>query len=212
MNFNEFYTREKELEYFQNLSFFIENQRQNHIVYPRKEEVFRAFELCDFDETKIVIIGQDPYHQKGQANGLAFSVNKEMKLPPSLRNIFKELESDLGIKNTNGDLTNWAKQGILLLNTTLTVRDSEPMSHQKKGWEIFTSKWIEHLSENKEGLIFVLWGKHAQSLMSVIDSKKHLILKSVHPSPLSASRGFFGSRVFSKINNHISIQIDWSTQ
>lgn len=212
MNFNEFYTREKELEYFQNLSFFIENEHLNHTVYPLKEDVFRAFELCDFDETKIVIIGQDPYHQKGQANGLAFSVNKEMKLPPSLRNIFKELESDLGIKNTKGDLTNWAKQGILLLNTTLTVRDSEPMSHQKKGWEIFTSKWIEHLSENKEGLIFVLWGKHAQSLMSVIDSKKHLILKSVHPSPLSASRGFFGSRVFSKINNHISIQIDWSTQ
>lgn len=211
MNFKAFLEQEQKQEYFKKLVKTINEDSQSHEIFPPFCDVFKAFELTDFDSTRVVIIGQDPYHGPNQAMGLSFSVNQGVALPPSLRNIFKELESDLGIKNTNGSLVNWAKQGVLLLNTTLTVRSGLPMSHQNKGWEIFTRRWIELLNENKEGLIFVLWGRHAQQFEAILDTTKHHILKSPHPSPLSASRGFLGSRVFSRINSLLEQPIDWRT-
>lgn len=211
MKFIEFLENEKKQEYFKKLVSFVNQESLNFTVYPPNTQVFNAFELCDFDATRVVIIGQDPYHQPNQANGLAFSVNEQMPLPKSLINIFKELEDDLAIKNTNGSLVNWAKQGVLLMNTCLTVRQNQPMSHANQGWEIFTSKWIEHLNKEKENLIFVLWGKHASQFEKMINQNKHVILKSPHPSPLSAYRGFFGSRVFSTINQKIEPSIDWRT-
>lgn len=168
-------------------------------IYPPKYHVFRAMELCPLDKVKVVILGQDPYHGPGQANGLAFSVNKGITLPPSLRNIFKELESDLRIKNTYGDLTSWAKQGVLLLNTVLTVEEGKPGSHYDIGWEKYTDNIIRHLNK-KEDIIFVLWGSKAKAKKLLIDEEKHYILESAHPSPLSC-QGFFGCRHFSKIND-----------
>lgn len=167
--------------------------------------IFNAFNLCPFDKVKVVILGQDPYHEIGQAHGLAFSVPEGIALPPSLQNIYKEIESDLNIKvEKNGDLTRWAKQGVLLLNSTLTVEQHRAASHQNFGWEIFTDNVINILSKEKEHLVFILWGSFAIKKSSLIDKAKHLVLTSVHPSPLSAYRGFFGNRHFSKTNNYLS--------
>lgn len=199
-----------------NLSNFLENERQIFDVFPSKDDVFNAFTLTPFEDVKVVLLGQDPYHGVGQAHGLSFSVKGEQKLPPSLKNIFKEIASDLELpQNTNGNLENWAKQGVLLLNTVLTVRAGEANSHQKKGWETLTDSIIKTLSEQKENLVFFLWGKNAQEKSKLIDSKKHLILNAPHPSPLSAHTGFFGCRHFSTCNNFLSQKgiptIDWRT-
>lgn len=189
----------------------IEYQNKNITVYPEKSKVFNAFHLTPFQKIKVVILGQDPYHGPGQAHGLSFSVPHNIKTPPSLMNIFKELDSDLKVEinKTNGNLEHWAKQGVFLLNTTLTVEKSKPMSHKNFGWNIFTDKVIEIINHYRENIVFILWGAHAHSKTHLIDSSKHLILKSVHPSPLSSHRGFFGSRPFSQTNNYLeSKEID----
>lgn len=204
---NDWYKKlESELRkpYYNDLKKFVEKEYATKTCYPEVNHIYKAFELCSFQNTSVIILGQDPYHGYGQANGLAFSVNKGQKIPPSLRNIYKELHTDLGILPcTHGDLSLWAEQGVLLLNTTLTVEEAKPTSHQKKGWEEFTDSVIKTLSEQKKNCVFVLWGAHAQSKMSLIDHDDHLILESVHPSPLSASRGFFGSQPFSKVNKYL---------
>ena len=189
----------------------IECQNKNITVYPEKSKIFNAFHLTPFQKIKVVILGQDPYHGPGQAHGLSFSVPHNIKTPPSLMNIFKELGSDLKVEinKTNGNLEHWAKQGVFLLNTTLTVEKSKPMSHKNFGWNIFTDKVIEIINHYRENIVFILWGAHAHSKRHLIDSSKHLILKSVHPSPLSSHRGFFGSRPFSQTNNYLeSKEID----
>lgn len=189
----------------------IECQNKNITVYPEKSKIFNAFHLTPFQKIKVVILGQDPYHGPGQAHGLSFSVPHNIKTPPSLMNIFKELDSDLKVEinKTNGNLEHWAKQGVFLLNTTLTVEKSKPMSHKNFGWNIFTDKVIEIINHYRENIVFILWGAHAHSKRHLIDSSKHLILKSVHPSPLSSHRGFFGSRPFSQTNNYLeSKEID----
>jgi uracil-DNA glycosylase len=189
----------------------IECQNKNITAYPEKSKVFNAFHLTPFQKIKVVILGQDPYHGPGQAHGLSFSVPHNIKTPPSLMNIFKELDSDLKVEinKTNGNLEHWAKQGVFLLNTTLTVEKSKPMSHKNFGWNIFTDKVIEIINHYRENIVFILWGAHAHSKTHLIDSSKHLILKSVHPSPLSSHRGFFGSRPFSQTNNYLeSKEID----
>ena len=189
----------------------IECQNKNITVYPEKSKIFNAFHLTPFQKIKVVILGQDPYHGPGQAHGLSFSVPHNIKTPPSLMNIFKELDSDLKVEinKTNGNLEHWAKQGVFLLNTTLTVDKSKPMSHKNFGWNIFTDKVIEIINHYRENIVFILWGAHAHSKTHLIDSSKHLILKSVHPSPLSSHRGFFGSRPFSQTNNYLeSKEID----
>jgi uracil-DNA glycosylase len=189
----------------------IECQNKNITVYPEKSKVFNAFHLTPFQKIKVVILGQDPYHGPGQAHGLSFSVPHNIKTPPSLMNIFKELGSDLKVEinKTNGNLEHWAKQGVFLLNTTLTVEESKPMSHKDFGWNIFTDKVIEKINNHRNNIVFILWGAHAHSKRHLIDSSKHLILKSVHPSPLSSHRGFFGSRPFSQTNNYLeSKEID----
>lgn len=191
-------------DYFKELVGFVVNEYKNKNIYPAPKNIFRAFELCPFEKTKVVILGQDPYHGPGQANGLCFAVNPGVPLPPSLVNIYKEIESDLGLKmERSGDLEKWAKQGVLLLNATLTVESSKAGSHQNKGWENFTDKVIELLSEEKENLVFILWGRYAKEKGRVIDRKKHLVLESAHPSPLSAYNGFFGCRHFSKANDFL---------
>jgi len=192
-------------EYFLKLSSFIDHEREQGLsIYPPINEVFSAFNHTPFDKVKVVIIGQDPYHGPGQAHGLSFSVRPEVKIPPSLRNIYKELHEDLGCPiSSEGDLSSWADQGVLLLNTVLTVEQGKAGSHHKKGWENFTDKVIEILNEEKEHLVFLLWGSPAQKKGAKVDSKKHLVLKSVHPSPLSAYRGFFGSKPFSKANEYL---------
>jgi uracil-DNA glycosylase len=202
--------------YFDELRNFLSSERQNgHIIYPSENEIFSSFNLTPFDQVKVVIIGQDPYHGSGQAHGLAFSVNNDQTLPPSLRNIFKELETDLNLTfSRHGNLTNWARQGVLLLNATLTVRSGNPGSHQNKGWERFTDAVISIVSKNKTGIVFILWGKFAQEKEKLIDTTRHFILKAAHPSPFSAYRGFFGSNHFSKTNELLIAQgkqpIDWS--
>jgi len=187
--------------YFAELKLFLLSERLSHTVYPPGNEIFSAFSHTPFDAVKVVIVGQDPYHGAGQANGLCFSVAPGLKLPPSLQNIYKEIESDIGLPmSKNGDLRSWANQGVFLLNTTLTVRAGSPASHQGKGWERFTDAAIKALSNEREGLAFLLWGKPAQSKEKLIDGTKHFILKAAHPSPLSAYNGFFGCRHFSKTN------------
>ena len=187
--------------YFAELKSFLVEEKQKHVVYPPGSLIFSAFNHTSFNNVKVVIIGQDPYHGAGQANGLCFSVADNIKKPPSLVNIFKELNSDLGIPiPVNGNLENWAKQGILLLNATLTVRANQAGSHQNKGWEIFTDNVIKILSEKKEGLVFILWGAFAQAKEKLINISKHHILKAAHPSPFSAYNGFFGCKHFSKTN------------
>ncbi|MFV0506583.1 MAG: uracil-DNA glycosylase [Bacteroidales bacterium] len=195
---------EFELPYFKALVEFVKDEYNTQIVYPPAERIFRCFDLCPLDKVKLVIIGQDPYHGANQANGLCFSVNKGEKLPPSLRNIYKELSEDLGTPlRTDGDLAQWAEQGVLLLNASLTVRDSTAGSHQKKGWETFTDAVIRELSAKKEKLVYILWGSYAQKKGANIDANRNLILTSVHPSPLSASRGFFGNKQFSRANEYL---------
>lgn len=202
-------------DYFVNLANFVKQEYQQKKVYPNPKNIFQAFDLCPFDKVKVVILGQDPYHGPNQAHGLAFSVRAGIQNPPSLVNIFKEIESDLGVsvKNT-GDLSSWAEQGVLLLNATLTVVASQAGSHQHKGWEEFTDGVIKKLSDNKEHLVFLLWGAYAQSKATLIDSSKHLILEAPHPSPLSAHRGFFGCHHFSQTNNYLKEHgeepIDWT--
>ena len=190
--------------YFINLTDFVEKEYNNYTCYPKQEDVFAAFNYCSFDNLKVVIIGQDPYHGKGQANGLCFSVHDGVKHPPSLKNIFKEVETDVGITSpVSGDLSRWAAQGVLLLNATLTVRESEAGSHQQQGWEEFTDVVIKKISEEKENVVFLLWGKFAEKKGSVIDVQKHIVLKAPHPSPLGAWRGWFGSEHFSKTNTFL---------
>ncbi|WGL58973.1 uracil-DNA glycosylase [Pigmentibacter sp. JX0631] len=188
---------------------------QGFEYYPPKEKIFRAFKLVDYSQTKVVIIGQDPYHGKGQANGLAFAVEKGVTLPPSLNNIFKEIQSDTGKRPTESDLENWANQGVLLLNTVLTVRANQAFSHREKGWEVFTDRVISLLNEKNSPIIFVLWGSAAQAKEKMITNKIHKILKSAHPSPLSAHRGFFGCKHFSTVNEILRSlgqnEINWTT-
>lgn len=192
-----------------------ESARPSHpAIYPKPEGMFRAFDMCPFADVKVVILGQDPYHGERQANGLCFAVSSGVRLPPSLKNIFKEIESDLGVRPLDdGDLTRWAQQGVLLLNSTLTVRASQPGSHQKKGWEEFTDAAIWALSERREHIAFMLWGNYAKQKGEHIDRSKHLVLEAAHPSPFSAHNGFFGCRHFSKANEYLREhglgEIDW---
>ena len=187
--------------YFQDLLLFLEDERKKYNIYPAEKNVYNALTFTPFDTLKVVILGQDPYHGTGQAHGLSFSVPNGIKPPPSLVNIFKELKTDIGIPiSTTGNLEDWAKQGVLLLNATLTVRANEAGSHQKKGWEQFTDNIIKSISEQKKGIVFLLWGRYAQAKECLIDTSKHHILKAAHPSPFSAYHGFFGCNHFSKTN------------
>ncbi len=193
-----------EQDFFKELINFVKEEYTNKTIFPQGKNIFRAFNECPVDEVKVAILGQDPYHTPGVANGLAFSANPDQKIPPSLRNIYKELENDLGVKPPeNPDLIKWAKQGVLLLNATLTVEKGKAGSHQKKGWEEFTDIVIERLSELTEHNVFFLWGSYAQKKGEVINSSKHLVIKSAHPSPFSADRGFFGSKPFSQANKYL---------
>ncbi|MGC9602585.1 MAG: uracil-DNA glycosylase [Minisyncoccia bacterium] len=191
--------------YFEALAAFVKHEYQNKTVYPPAKYIFRAFDLCPFDTVEVVILGQDPYHNIGQANGLSFAVGERAPLPPSLQNIFKEIEDDLGkpLVHKNGDLSRWAEQGVLLLNATLTVQGGAAGSHQGRGWEEFTDAAIKALSDRKEHLVFVLWGNYARAKGAHIDRSKHLVIESAHPSPFSASNGFFGSKPFSKTNDYL---------
>ena len=206
---------EFESSYFQDLITFVKSEYKKSSCFPPGSQIFNAFNSCPLEQTKVVILGQDPYHGSGQANGLCFSVPEGIEPPPSLRNIFKEIETDLRYSPPkNGNLDRWASQGIFLLNATLTVRAHKAGSHQKKGWETFTNRVIQLLSKEKENLVFILWGGYAKQKIKLIDSKKHLILTSGHPSPLSANRGFwFGNRHFSKCNTYLKTKnktpIDW---
>ena len=193
----------KNTEYFTTLWEKVKEEYQTTKCFPPKDNIFRAIELTPFEEVKVVIIGQDPYHNDNQANGLCFSVSDKVKAPPSLKNIFKELEDDLGIKKTSNELEMWAKQGVLLLNTTLTVRAHEANSHKDLGWEQFTDFIIKEISDKKENVVFVLWGAFAQKKAGLMDASKHFVIQSAHPSPFSVHKGFFGSRPFSKINQFL---------
>ena len=195
---------EFEKPYFKQLTAFVDAEYEKHICFPNKEVIFSAFDFCSFDALKVVIIGQDPYHGKGQANGLCFAVLDGIPHPPSLKNIFKELHTDVGKSiPVSGNLSSWAKQGVLLLNATLTVRANEAGSHQKRGWEEFTDAVIKQVSEQREQLVFLLWGKFAESKITLIDTKKHQVFTAPHPSPLGAWRGWFGSKHFSKTNEYL---------
>ena len=195
---------EFEKPYFATLTDFVRAEYASGEIFPMGKNIFRAFDKCPFDELKVVIIGQDPYHGVGQAHGLCFSVNDGVAFPPSLQNIFKEIKSDLGIDiPTSGNLTRWANQGVLLLNATLTVRAHQAGSHQRKGWEEFTDAAIRSLAEQREHLVFILWGAYAQKKGAFIDRSKHLVLASAHPSPLSAYNGFFGNKHFSRANDYL---------
>lgn len=195
---------EFEKDYFVRLTDFVRNEYGTTTVYPPGKLIFNAFNLCPYDKVKVVIIGQDPYHGPGQAHGLCFSVNDGVPFPPSLQNIFKEIHDDLGSPMpTSGNLTRWAEQGVLLLNATLTVRAHQAGSHQRKGWEEFTDAAIRVLAEGREHLVFILWGAYAQKKGAFIDRNKHLVLTSVHPSPLSAYAGFFGNKHFSRANDYL---------
>jgi uracil-DNA glycosylase len=195
---------EFEKPYFKQLTEFVRSEYSSQKIYPPAKLIFNAFDQCPFENVKVVILGQDPYHGPGQAHGLCFSVNDGVDFPPSLRNIFKEIQSDTGAPiPTSGNLERWAKQGVLLLNATLTVRAHTAGSHQKKGWEQFTDAVIHLVADRLENVVFILWGNYAISKGEFIDARKHLILKSVHPSPLSASRGFFGNHQFSNTNRYL---------
>lgn len=204
-----------ESEQAANLRRFVANEYSNHIVYPQLNSMFTAFNLTPYDKVKVVILGQDPYHGPKQANGLAFSVSPVVQIPPSLRNIYKELVDDVGVEMpTHGDLTSWAKQGVLLMNTVLTVRAGQANSHRDQGWETLTDLVIKKLNEREKPCVFILWGRPAQQKIRFIDTNKHCVIKSPHPSPLSAYRGFFGSKPFSKANQALihfnETPIDWS--
>ncbi len=193
--------------YFKTLKDFVKSEYTNHRIYPPGSFIFSAFDECPFSEVKVVLVGQDPYHGTDQADGLCFSVNDGIRYPPSLQNIFKEINDDLGSPiPVSGNLKRWARQGVLLLNATLTVRTGQAGSHQGKGWEEFTDAVLRVVSEKKEGIVFLLWGSFAQQKGSFIDMSKHLVLTSPHPSPFSANRGFFGCRHFSKTNDYLSMR------
>jgi uracil-DNA glycosylase len=216
-------SEEFEQPYFVELAAFVKEEYKKGKVYPPPKDIFRAFDLCPFDKVEVVILGQDPYHGVQQANGLAFAVHDGIAVPPSLQNIFKEIESDLDDRakseevlrpaGRSGNLERWAKQGVLLLNATLTVRAQRAGSHQGKGWELFTDAAIKALSEKRENLVFILWGNYAKQKGTHIDRSKHLVLEAPHPSPFSASSGFFGSKHFSKANDYLAAHgkspIDW---
>ncbi len=196
--------QEFEKPYFRTLTDFVRKEYTIKTVYPPAKLIFNAFDSCPFDKVKVVIVGQDPYHEPGQAHGLCFSVNEGVQIPPSLVNIYKEIENDLGIPAPrSGDLTRWAKQGVLLLNATLTVQAHRAGSHQGKGWEEFTDAAIRCLAQERDHLVFILWGAYAQRKGADIDTNRHLVLKSTHPSPLSAHRGFFGNKHFSRANAYL---------
>lgn len=208
---------EFEKPYFQELINFLEEEYKHEVIYPERDDIFNALTYTAYNDVKVVILGQDPYHGPNQAHGLSFSVKKGVRLPPSLKNIYKELEADIGCTvPAHGDLTRWAKQGVLLLNTVLTVRQGAAHSHKGKGWEIFTDHVISRLNERETPVIFVLWGLPAQKKKKLIDESKHFIIESVHPSPLSVYRGFFGSKPFSKINQYLREfkreEIDWELE
>ena len=188
-------------DYFKKLSIFLNEEVKHKTIYPKSIDLFKALKLTDYNDVKVVILGQDPYHGENEANGLCFSVNHGIQTPPSLQNIFKELKSDLNITREDTDLSDWAKQGVLLLNTVLTVEKDKAFSHRGKGWEIFTDKIIEKLNEKDDPIVFILWGSAARSKKTLITNKKHMIVESAHPSPLSYYRGFEGSKPFSKTNN-----------
>lgn len=209
---------EFEKPYFAELTNFVKKEYKENTVYPHPKNIFKAFDLCPFEKVKVVILGQDPYHGQGQANGLAFAVSADTRVPPSLRNIFKEIQSDLHCEsqtftNRSGDLARWAKQGVLLLNATLTVQAGRAGSHQEKGWEAFTDAAIKTLSEERAGLVFMLWGNYAKAKGAHINREKHLVLEAPHPSPFSAASGFLGCKHFSKANEyftaHNEAPIDW---
>ena len=208
---------ESQKEYYQKLHQIIEKEYETKTIYPPKQEIFRALNLCDFDDVKVVILGQDPYHGKGQAHGLCFSVKKGVTPPPSLQNIFQELKNDVGCNiPSHGELTKWAKQGVLLLNTVLTVRGGQANSHANHGWEQLTDAIIQKLNEREEPIVFLLWGRNAKNKMALITNPAHLILSCAHPSPFSADYGFFGCRHFSKTNDflkqHGQTPIDWQIE
>lgn len=188
---------------FKEMHDFLEQEYSTKIVYPDKENIYQAFDLTPFDNVKVVILGQDPYHGPNQAHGLAFSVQPNVKFPPSLRNMYQELEDDIGCVRTSPHLQDWAREGVLLLNTVLTVRQGEAHSHKEIGWETFTDEVIQTVSQNLSNVVFVLWGKPAQQKIKLIDTSKHFIIKAPHPSPLSAYRGFFGSKPYSKANDYL---------
>jgi len=203
MNWNKFIESEKTKPYFQKLDSFLKEQEKEHVIYPTKDRIFACFNYFNIEDTKVVIVGQDPYFTPGYANGLAFAVNEGIETPKSLINIFKELKDDLGIEKTNATLVDWANQGVLLLNRVMTVNKNEPNSHRKQGWEEFTNNVIKYINDNCNNVVFVLWGNNAQELIPLIDQNKHLIIKSSHPSPLGYYHSFKGSKPFSKINNYL---------
>lgn len=200
--------------YFKRLENFLTEERARYEIYPPQEDVFNALRYSSFQDTKVVILGQDPYHEPGQAHGLCFSVNKGVTIPPSLVNIYKEIENDLGIKMPgHGYLADWAKQGVLLLNTVLTVRRGQANSHKGKGWEIFTDRVVEILNQRQKPMVFILWGANAKSKTELITNKEHMVITGAHPSPLSAWKGFFGGRYFSKAGRYLEMTgqepVDW---
>ncbi len=213
-NWDEVLDDEFEKPYYSKLREFLKKEYVEETIYPQMSDLWTAFKLTPFNEVKVVILGQDPYHGPGQAHGLSFSVKPGVKIPPSLRNMFKELASDIDCPlPESGTLTGWAEQGVLMMNTVLTVRDGQAHSHRKQGWETFTDEVIRRLSEREKPIVFVLWGRPAQEKKKLIDTSRHAIIESVHPSPLSASRGFIGSRPYSKTNQILEswheTQIDW---
>lgn len=216
MEWKDVFNSIKEENDFSGLEAELEERYSDGKVFPPRNQIYTAFELTPFENVRVVILGQDPYHGEGQSHGLAFSVNEGVKIPPSLRNIYKELESDLGIVREGGSLKDWATEGVLLLNTVLTVDAHEANSHRKLGWQPFTDGIIRHVSDDLENVVFILWGKPAQQKEKLIDTDKHLVIKSVHPSPLSASRGFFGTKPFSRTNDYLVENgrkpVDWSEQ
>jgi uracil-DNA glycosylase len=208
-------TEEFTKPYFKDLVKFVKSEYNSSTIYPSKENIFNAFELCPIDKVKVVILGQDPYHNPGQAMGLSFSVSQDVRIPPSLRNIYKEIQSDLQIEpKVSGDLTRWAKQGVMLLNATLTVRKNEANSHKGKGWENFTDAVIKTLNEESKNVVFLLWGNYAKKKGEIIDREKHYVLEAAHPSPFAAYRGFFDCKHFSKCNKYLALKgkepIDWN--
>ncbi len=214
MHWQTFFNHEKQQAYFKELEKELETEFQNYTIFPEKQNIYKAFDLTPLDNIKVVIIGQDPYHGKGQAEGLSFSVQQGVKHPPSLRNIFKELKSDTGYDiPESGSLQKWAEQGVFLLNTTLTVREKSPASHSKLGWQTFTDHVIQYINDQAENVVFILWGAHAQKKETFINKEKNYVIKSPHPSPFSAHKGFFGSKPFSNANNylekHHKKQIKW---
>ena len=214
ISFNDLLEEEKQKDYYNELISFIDKEYNTKTIFPPREKIFEAFNLTPLEKAKVVIIGQDPYHGEGEAHGLAFSVNNGIKIPPSLKNIYKEINAEYGYEIPNtGYLIKWAKQGVLMLNTVLTVEKDKPASHKTKGWEIFTDRVIEELNNSEQPLVFMLWGNYAKSKAQLINNPKHLILESAHPSPFSARNGFFGNNHFKLANDFLEKngieQIDW---